>query len=514
MTLFFYLPLIQSSIVPQTPDAVWADSGCLGSKTAGYTRTQAVCKPIYRMPHFYSSPVGIQSNLRRYALASLFSTLLWIATVGCQPSGTEVAPASRPAALEATVAVKWIDLFLTVERFAPGFRPPVAARALGYINLAAYEAVVPGSTSYQSVARQLPGLEIPSVESGKAYQWDIVVNETYHALMVSFFPHVTEVYKKQIETLYQQLAVSSADAEVQTRSKKFGQAIAAAVYRFSRTDKVGDEGYLNNQPTSYVPPVGPGLWQPTFPDYGRALLPYWGKVRTFAASESDKIARPPLPYSTSVTSPMYTQGLEVYSSTTPLSREKQWIGEFWSDDITTLTFEPAARWFAIAQQVIQQEKVPLDKAIYTYAKLGMGLNDAGVACWNSKYLYNTERPVSYIRRAVDPRWQSKLTNPITSLQGITPPFPSYPSGHSCFGGAAAEVLTDVFGSAYAMTDRCHEGRTEFMGTPRSFGSFYEMATENAYSRIPLGVHFRMDCEEGLRMGYVIGRRVNQLAWKR
>jgi hypothetical protein len=466
------------------------------------------------MPRIFTSPVLVNTARRQHTLTAVLLLMLWLAGLGCRQAGTDIVPEPPLATLDATVGVKWIDLFLTVERYAPGYRPPVAARALGYINLAAYEAIVPGSASYQSIAKRIPGLDIPAIEPGKAYRWDLVVNETYYAMMVSFFPHVSDIYKKQIDALHQQLAISSGDAEVISRSKKFGQEMAAAVYRFSRTDKLGDEGYLNNQPTSYVPPAGPGLWSPTFPDYSRALLPYWGKVRTFAATESDKIARPPLTYSTSVTSPIYVQGLEVYTSTTPLTREKQWIGEFWSDDITTLTFEPAARWFAIAQQVIQKEKVPLDKAIYTYAKLGLGLSDAGVACWNSKYLYNIERPVSYIRRAIDPKWQSKLSNPITSTQGITPPFPGYPSGHSSFGGAAAEVLTDVFGPSYAMTDRCHEGRTEFMGMPRSFGNFYDMATENAYSRIPLGVHYRMDCEEGLRMGFAIGRRVNQLPWKK
>lgn len=35
-----------------------------------------------------------------------------------------------------------------------------------------------------------------------------------------------------------------------------------------------------------------------------------------------------------------------------------------------------------------------------------------------------------------------------------------------------------------------------------------MAEENGYSRIPLGVHVRMDCTEGLRLGYEISDAVN------
>ena len=37
-----------------------------------------------------------------------------------------------------------------------------------------------------------------------------------------------------------------------------------------------------------------------------------------------------------------------------------------------------------------------------------------------------------------------------------------------------------------------------------------MAEENAYSRIPLGVHIRLDCTEGLRLGKVIAFRAMNL----
>jgi hypothetical protein len=35
-----------------------------------------------------------------------------------------------------------------------------------------------------------------------------------------------------------------------------------------------------------------------------------------------------------------------------------------------------------------------------------------------------------------------------------------------------------------------------------------MAEENALSRIFIGVHYRMDCEEGIRLGTLIGRVSN------
>jgi membrane-associated phospholipid phosphatase len=300
------------------------------------------------------------------------------------------------------------------------------------------------------------------------------------------------------------------------RSISRGQLVANTIFEWSATDGAGHNAYLDPRPSAYIPPVGPGLWQPTFPDFTPGLFPYWGQVRTFALRTGDKVARQPVAYSEDSNSLFYLQAKETYIEVNDISRnyEKEWIALFWSDDIFELTFEPAARWVAIANQVVDKEKPNLSKAAELYAKIGMSLCDAGIAIWNSKYHYNIERPVSYIRRVMNPNWITILNNPIANVTGMTPEFPAYPSGHSGFGSAAAGILIDMFGFNYTLTDRCHEFRNEFIGTPRTFYSFADMAYENALSRIYLGVHYRMDCEEGLRLGYLAADRVNKLPWKR
>jgi membrane-associated phospholipid phosphatase len=40
-----------------------------------------------------------------------------------------------------------------------------------------------------------------------------------------------------------------------------------------------------------------------------------------------------------------------------------------------------------------------------------------------------------------------------------------------------------------------------------------MALENAYSRVPLGVHFMSDSRAGTELGFVVGFRVNNLPWR-
>ncbi|MBK6785186.1 MAG: phosphatase PAP2 family protein [Saprospiraceae bacterium] len=144
----------------------------------------------------------------------------------------------------------------------------------------------------------------------------------------------------------------------------------------------------------------------------------------------------------------------------------------------------------------------------------MAMADAAIAIWNSKYIYNVRRPIEFIRENIDPNWKTVLNNPYTNVKSVTPEFPAYPSGHSGFGGSAALILTDIFGNNRQFTDNCHKNRFEFIGVPRSYNSFMEAGIENAYSRLPLGVHYRMDCDEGLRMGYLAANRVLQKPWKR
>lgn len=419
------------------------------------------------------------------------------------------------------VALKWNQFFLDIERFTPGYRPPVSARASAYIGLAAYEAVQPGMADhYNSFSGYFTGLEVPLTEEGLDYHWPTCANAAYARIMSRLFPNAPAnqlfslfALERELNQEFQQEITN----EVFVRSQEFGRQVADAVFQWSQTDNQGHEAYLRNTDPNFVPRAGTGQWKPTFPDYSLALLPHWGDVRTFAADASD-VAPAPAPYSEEVNSSFYQQALETQRlvNQVKLGRlpEDRWIADFWSDDCPILTFTPSARWIAVANQVVEHERVSLDRAVETYARVGLALNDAGVRCWHEKYRYNVERPIDFIRRVVGEENWNTVMCPDGSGNYFTPPFPAYPSGHATFGAAAAEVLTGLYGLQYAMTDRCHEGRTEFLGKPRSFDNFYAMAEENAYSRLPIGVHFRMDAEAGLSLGAGIGRKVNALPWRK
>jgi hypothetical protein len=418
------------------------------------------------------------------------------------------------------VAHEWMDFYTDIERYTPGYRPPVSARTAAYISLAAYEAAVQGMPEYNSLTSHYSGLSVPVAEKGLEYHWPTCVHAAYAKSFEAFFPtapadKLDKLYN--LEKKYNDKFSAEVPQAVYNRSKAFGEVIAETVFVWSRTDGAGHEAYLHNNDPGYNPPVGVGLWQPTYPDYSPALLPHWGQVRTFAASDDDKVVAP-LAYSEDPNSELYNQARETMLKVSKIKAgnpdypEDEWIADFWSDDCPTKTLTPAARWVAITNQLVEAENVTLDFAVYAYAKVSMALCDAGIRCWGEKYFYNYIRPIDYIRQVMgQPDWNTIMCPADGNF--YTPNFPTYPSGHATFGAASAEVLSDLFGYSYSMTDRCHEGRIEFLSTPRSFGSFDEMADENAYSRIPLGVHFRMDAEAGVDLGHKVGKKVNSLPWK-
>ncbi|MCS6928599.1 MAG: phosphatase PAP2 family protein [Saprospiraceae bacterium] len=419
----------------------------------------------------------------------------------------------------AEVALKWNELFLELERYAPNYRPCPAARALGYLGLAAYEACITGMPGYNSIAERVLGLSLPRADKDEEYYWPEVVNATYGYLMPLFFEHLPIAQKEKIkalETFFEQKLFEETAERTFIRSRAHGQDLAYAIWQWAQSDAAGHQAHKDpfrgyNWQARNTKPYD---WEPLSPGPDNGLFPYWGNARTFALPKNALLCRPPLPYSETTGSALHTQALEVYSQNTPqLPYESRWIAEYWSDDLLNLTFSPASRWIAITNQVIEKESASLAVALEAYAKVGLALNDASVGCWHSKYHYNIERPQSYIRRIINANWQTSLNNPLTGERGLTPSSPSFPSSHAVFAAAAAEALSSVFGYAYSMTDRCHATRTEFIGTPRTFDSFYEMAQECGWSRVLLGVHFRMDIDEGLRFGTSIGRHVAQLPWK-
>jgi membrane-associated phospholipid phosphatase len=166
---------------------------------------------------------------------------------------------------------------------------------------------------------------------------------------------------------------------------------------------------------------------------------------------------------------------EVHTVSTSLRADQREIADFWADGPGSVT--PPGHWNQIALDLIRAYRLSGVSAARLLAVMNTVQADAFVACWDTKFAYWTERPVTAIQRELDPSWVPYLA---------TPPFPSYVSGHATTSGAASTVLARFF--------------------RREARRLRDLADEAAVSRLYAGIHFRRDNEAGL----ALGRKVAQL----
>ncbi|MBK9318990.1 MAG: vanadium-dependent haloperoxidase [Bacteroidetes bacterium] len=431
----------------------------------------------------------------------LWSALLSITFTACTKDELNNEPSASPDASNYSnaVATKWNDMELALIQSTPGFVPPVAARALAYTHLSAYEAISPGIAANRSVDDVMHyDYELPENDPEQRYNWALVANGAYFQSVRAFYANADGHYQSRVDSLYQALKNEigkSESQEVISRSDSYGAEVADAIYNWSVIDK-GHEGYTNLFPASYSHQAGPGKWEPTPPAFqSTPLLPYWGYNRPFMPANISDACLPVAPYlfSSDTSSNFYKDALEVFNTYNQLSQEQKDIAYFWADGSGTYT--PPGHNMNIATQLLRLDNVRLDKAAEVYLRMGLACNDAFIACWKVKYEHNIMRPVTFIKRYISAGWMPLIN---------TPPFPEYTSGHSSVSAACSEVLSAAFGSNRPFTDHTNES----IGlAPRTYNSFTAAANEAAMSRLYGGIHFPNGNTKGTACGKQIGKNV-------
>ncbi len=230
-------------------------------------------------------------------------------------------------------------------------------------------------------------------------------------------------------------------------------------------------------PLDRRPAPAPGGWRPTPPIHSyNPLEPLAGEWRPWVLPHGGALEPPePVPYD----SPEFWKEVEeVRRTADSLTPAQKAIADAWNLDRGTVT--PAGVWNLKAADLARGGKLSPPESVRLFASLNVAMMDAFIACWHAKYKWWTVRPVSVIRDRYDPEFLSYL---------ITPPFPSYVSGHATASGAAEVVLARFF--------------------PKSAGWLQAQAEEAAMSRLFGGIHYRSDNEEGLELGRDVGREVVQ-----
>lgn len=238
-----------------------------------------------------------------------------------------------------------------------------------------------------------------------------------------------------------------------------GRAVAAQVLQRAATDG-------SSLVWTGTVPAGVGSWQPTPPR--RVSVPFdplAGTWKTWVLPSGDAFRLPPPP---SLGSAVFTRALselrQLDASRTPAQAD---LARYWATDA------PSARWELYVDEELATRRWSVPHAARARAFVSVAMYDAFVACWDSKFAYWLARPVT-----VDPAIKTVYS---------TPPFPSYPSGHSTVSTAAAEVMAELFAE--------------------KAGTWRHRAEEASQSRVWGGVHYRFDIVDGDSLGARVGRAV-------
>ena len=140
--------------------------------------------------------------------------------------------------------------------------------------------------------------------------------------------------------------------------------------------------------------------------------------------------------------------MEVYEAKKTITPEQRAIARFWSDD-AMLSVTPPGHWMSIALQILERDKVGLEKSVDVLARLGIAEADAFIGCWQAKYEYDLVRPITYIRRVIDPKWETHRQHAAVSRISERPQ-------HAI--GRRGDGPDRLFGDNFAFDDDTGRGR--------------------------------------------------------
>ena len=403
--------------------------------------------------------------------------------------------------------------------FGEQLGPGRSSRAMAIVHIAIFDAVNAVLGRYQSYT----GVQAPK----GPVSLDGAVAQAAHDTLIALYPSQVPAFDSLLANDLAQINNKNERANAIV----LGQRAAAAILAMRVND--GAQVPEPRVGVSYFTSNLAGHWrQDPISLIPLALGAHWGECKTFVLQSSQQFRVPPPP---AMTSADYATAYNEVKSVggdgviTPTLRtaEQTFIGTFWAYDGTPSLCAPPRLYNQITVQIGDQMKLNVLDFARLLALTNTAMADAGISIWDSKYYYDFWRPVTGIRESDigtgptgagdgnaltigNPAF-TPLGAPASNLNGpnFTPPFPSYPSGHSGFGGALFQTMRRFYGTdniAFTFVSDEFNGVTKDHNgnvrpyMPRSFSNFSQAEEENGQSRIYLGIHWSFDKTQGIAQG--------------
>jgi hypothetical protein len=293
-----------------------------------------------------------------------------------------------------------------------------------------------------------------------------------------------------LDAAYAASLASVPDGAGETKGVALGKEVAAGIVALR-----ADDGRTDIVP--YVFGSGPGVYQRTPPAFGDPAAPYLAFVTPFALQRPDQFRAygPP-----DLTSAQYAadfnkvRQLGALNSTRRTASQTE-IGRFHTEP-------PPVFWARNLRGVAASSPLDTAQSARLFAILYVALADSGIACWDSKYYFNSWRPVTAIP-AADTDGNS-ATGPDAAWTPLanTPGHPEYPAAHGCSAGSVAEALNAFYGTK--------DVRMTFTSTvagsvPHVYECTDDLVNEIIAARVYGGMHFPTSVHHGAELGRNAGK---------
>ena len=370
--------------------------------------------------------------VRRSSLAAL--SLAALSFMACATETTAPSPVEKRAAIEKPLAtLDWNRIARTmIEKHKPNQQ--AAQRGMAYLTLAQYVAAREAETA-----------------APKPFTTPGAVAGASQMVLSYLYPADSATFRLEVEARAAALDPGRGDAF--RRGVALGRSIGQKAVDLAAADRF-------HAPWTGTVPTGPGIWFSSATPPQPPALPMLGQMEPFFLTSGGQFRPAPPP---AFGSPAFETGVaEVRDIAAARTAQQDSIAKFWAMGTGTLI---AGFWNSEAVALIERGKLDELAAARALALMNTASMDALIACADAKFTYWLLRPTQ--------------ADPSISLAIGLPNFPSYPSNHSCFSGAAAYVLAALF--------------------PQDAQRLAGMAYDAGISRIFGGIHYRFDADAGLEI---------------
>ena len=418
---------------------------------------------------------------------------------------------------------------MTVDRSAP----TVAARALSMV----YEATYNAWACFDSEATHtLPGL--PRVRDlGRRFSMTaLAVSTAARDVLSNLYPNqidrFADLWQYEKARWWGGVGLVGAPVAVQ-----IGDLCASRLLQHRLQDGSNQNGDLASGAyadyTGYRPVNSPDLvvdllrWQPLRVSDGngdwvvqKCTTPHWGLVRPFALATGSSM-RPSLSH----LAPSEAEVRDLLAMSATLGDQEKANADFWAGRPGSPP--PPGLWNRIAVQVAAEDGQSLSQDVMMMFVFGQAMLDTSIAVWDTKVYYDTVRPITWIRKALQGQMVRAWAGPGTGTQYVrgedwrpyqpdtfvTPSFPEIVSGHSAFSAAAAACLGAWRGDRFNLRVVVPAGSSKVEpGLPTRdvtlrWSSLRDAASAAGLSRRQGGIHFIQGDLKGREMGLRVARRV-------